>query len=153
MPLLLVRHAVALRRHDWSKPDHLRPLTPKGYAQAESLVELLWPHGVTRILSSPFVRCVETVEPLALRLGLPVEAMDDLAEGTGTLAFVRLSEAIENDSTVVVCSHGDVIPDLLEVLLAREAIGAEGLRCAKGSTWVVEGNGASATYLPPPDVT
>jgi len=153
MPLLLVRHAVALRRSAWSKPDRLRPLTPKGYAQAESLVELLRPHGVTRILSSPFVRCVETVEPLALRLGLPVEARDDLAEGTGALAAVRLSEAVEDHSTVVVCSHGDVIPSLLEALLARETIGAEGLRCAKGSTWVVERNGASATYMPPPDVT
>ena len=151
MPLLLVRHAVALRRHDWSKPDHRRPLTPKGYAQAESLVELLRPHGVTRILSSPFVRCVETVEPLALRLGLPLEPRDDLAEGAGTLAAARLSEAVEEGATVVVCSHGDVIPALLEILLASEAIGADGLRCAKGSTWVIERHAASATYLPPPD--
>ncbi len=150
MSLLLVRHAAALRRNDWSKPDHLRPLTPKGYAQAEALVDLLRPYDVTRVLSSPFVRCVETVEPLALRLGLPLERRDDLGEGAGVSALSAL-EAI-GDATVVVCSHGDVIPDLLDVLLADDAIGAEGLRCAKGSTWVIGPGGASAAYLPPPEL-
>lgn len=150
MPLLLVRHAVALRSHDWSKPDHLRPLTPKGYAQAEALAELLSPYVVTRILSSPFVRCVETVEPLALRLGLPLERRDDLVEGAGASALSALTSM--GDGSVVVCSHGDVIPELLDLLVADEAIGAEGLRCAKGSTWVIGPGGASAAYLPPPEV-
>lgn len=150
MPLLLVRHAVALRRSDWSKPDHLRPLTPKGYAQAEALVEVLRPYDVTRILSSPFVRCVETIEPLALRLGVPLERRDDLGEGAGVAVLSSL-EAM-GDATVVVCSHGDVIPDLLEALLSDEAVGAEGLRCAKGSTWVVGLDGTSATYLQPPEL-
>lgn len=149
MPLLLVRHAIALRRNDWSKPDHLRPLTPKGYAQADALVELLRPYDVSRVLSSPFVRCVETVEPLALRLGLPLERRDDLGEGAGTSALSALRAIAE--STVVVCSHGDVIPELLEALLADGAVGAEGLRCAKGSTWVIDADGASATYLQAPE--
>lgn len=150
MPLLLVRHASALRRSDWTKPDHLRPLTPKGSAQAEALVELLRPYDIARILSSPFARCVETIEPLALRLGLPLERRNDLGEGAGASVLSALQAM--GDATAVVCSHGDVIPDLLDVLLADEAVGAEGLRCAKASTWVIADGGTTATYLPPPEL-
>jgi 8-oxo-dGTP diphosphatase len=143
MPLLLVRHAAALRRRDWSKPDHLRPLTPKGTSQAEGLVELLRPFGVRRILSSPFVRCVETVEPLALALGLPVEPVADLAEGAGRSALRILADL---DGTAVLCSHGDVLPQLVEALAPSARID----ECEKGSTWLVDLDAHAATYLPPP---
>lgn len=147
MPLLLVRHAVALRRRDWSKPDHLRPLTPRGYAQADVLVDVLEPYGVTRILSSPYVRCVETVEPLAAKLGLPVETVDALAEGAGDDA-ARLVPAMEG--AVVLCSHGDVIPELFDVLAPDADLTDPSFPCEKGSTWVVDDDRRRATYLAPP---
>ena len=147
MSLLLVRHAVALRRSDWTKPDQLRPLTPRGYEQADRLPDLLADHTVERILSSPSVRCVETVQPLAARLGLPVEELPQLAEGAGAAAAELLRSL---DGTVVACSHGDVLPALLR-LLAPEVASPDGhVECEKGSTWELAGGGAEPRYLPPP---
>lgn len=147
MTLLFVRHAIALRRQDWTSDDDLRPLTPRGYEQAERLPELLAPFAVDRILSSPSTRCVETVQPLAARLGLPVEPVEELAEGAGTSATELLGGL---SGTIVLCSHGDVLPDLVTAV-APSARGDDGeLVCDKGSTWVVEDDGASPRYLPPP---
>ena len=148
MTVLLVRHAVAQRRRDWSKPDHLRPLTPKGFQQAKGLVELLSSHDVRRIFSSPYVRCVQTVEPLAASLGMKVEQVDELAEGADDAA-VRLIEGLHGRSAVL-CSHGDVVPALLLALAPHVSRGRDDLPIAKGSTWVVDLRKHEATYLPPP---
>ena len=72
MSLLLVRHAVAVSKHDWPSDDRLRPLNDKGFAQARALVDVLAGHRIEVIVSSPAVRCVQTVEPLAAALGLEV---------------------------------------------------------------------------------
>jgi len=147
MTLLIVRHAVALRRQDWTRDDDLRPLTPRGYEQAEALPALLQPYGVDRILSSPSVRCVETVQPLAARLGLPVEPIEELAEGAGTNALALLDGL---DGTIVLCSHGDVLPELVSAV-APSVRSPEGeIACEKGSTWVIGERGAEPQYLPPP---
>ena len=146
MTLLLVRHAVALRRSDWTKPDHLRPLSPRGYAQAEALPSVLADLGVDRILSSGSTRCVETVQPLAAKLGVPVEELPQLAEGADADA-ADLLRAL--DGVVVACSHGDVIPALLSVLAPRLVASGE-VECEKGSTWVLADGGAEPRYLPPP---
>jgi 8-oxo-dGTP diphosphatase len=146
MTLLLVRHAVALRRRDWSKADDLRPLRPIGHRQADALPDLLGDYGVDRILSSPSRRCVETVQPLAGRLGVPVEEVAQLAEGAGAAAASLLRRL---PGVVVACSHGDVLPELLAVLAPSAVDDDEEVPCAKGSTWVLEDDGVT-TYLPPP---
>lgn len=146
MTLLLVRHAVALRRKDWARPDDLRPLSPRGDDQAAALPEVLAEFGVDRILSSPAVRCIDTVRPLATRLGLPVEEVPHLAEGSDDAAKDLL---VGLEGTIVACSHGDVVPALLAVL-APETIPDDGdVPCAKGSTWVLDDPGAPR-YLQPP---
>ena len=73
MTVFLVRHADAKSRANWPHPDETRPLTRKGLHQAEGLVDLLRDRPIRRILSSPAVRCVETVAPLANKLGLKAE--------------------------------------------------------------------------------
>src|SRR5207302_2782924 len=79
--LLLIRHAKAGSRREWLGDDQLRPVSHTGATQAESLIPLLAPFGVRRVLSSPFVRCVQTVEPLARAAGIEVEVVEELAEG------------------------------------------------------------------------
>ena len=148
MTVLLVRHAVAMRRRDWTKPDQLRPLTPKGFGQADGLVELLASFDIERIFSSPYVRCVQTVQPLAAKLGLQVEEIDELAEGSDDEA-TELVKGLQ-DSTAVLCSHGDVVPALLSALAPHTYRGLDELPIAKGSTWVVDHHRDKATYLPPP---
>jgi 8-oxo-dGTP diphosphatase len=147
MRLLIVRHAVALRREDWKRDDRRRPLTPKGEQQALGLVDLLAGLGVDRIYSSPFVRCVDTVQPLAAKLALPVEETHLLAERAGAAIAPHVVD-LGGDS-VVLCSHGDVIPELLEAFLGTDA----DRPCEKGSTWVIDdvgGDRPRPRYLPPP---
>ena len=71
MTLFLLRHAEAGHRESWQSDDHLRPVDERGRRQAECLVAALARFRPDRILSSPAVRCTQTVEPLAAELGLP----------------------------------------------------------------------------------
>ena len=108
MTSVLLRHASAGHRTRWDGHDHSRPLDERGRGQADELVELLVPLGVRRVVSSPYVRCVETVEPLAAALGVPVEQDDRLAEGEGGSARGLLRE-----EGVLCCTHGDVVEALI----------------------------------------
>jgi len=105
---VLLRHASAGHRTDWEHDDSWRPLDARGRRQSVDLVEILRPLGVSRVVSSPYVRCVQTVEPLAAALGLDVEEDDRLEEGAGAAAAALLGE-----SGVVCCTHGDIAEALL----------------------------------------
>ena len=108
MTSVLLRHASAGDRDRWEGDDFHRPLDARGRRQAAELVELLRPFRVRRVLSSPYVRCIETVEPLAAALDLPVELNDRLTEGAGPGAGLLLHE-----DGVVCCTHGDIIESVL----------------------------------------
>ena len=149
---MLVRHAVAVARRKWDGPDDLRPLTKRGRRQAEGLVELLSPFGAQTVLSSPNLRCTATVQPLARHCGLAVEGREELCEGEDESAAALVYEA--PGEAVVVCTHGDVIPEVLSAVAERDgvALGPEP-RWAKGSVWVLYGQDGRfhrASYLAPP---
>jgi 8-oxo-dGTP diphosphatase len=115
----LVRHARAGHRAEWQGDDRPRPLDERGRRQAQALVDQLSDRAFDRILSSPYVRCVETVVPLAEARGLPVEADEALAEGAGVDAALRLLRGAEE--AVVTCVHGDVAEELLGESLKKGA--------------------------------
>lgn len=152
MPVLLVRHAHALPRSNWANRDRDRPLSSFGIRQSRELVGMLTDYKPTRILSSPFVRCIDTVAPLADALGVPVEPEDALAEGSGSAA-VRLAVELAGEDAVL-CSHGDVIPVVLAELDAQFGLGiGPDPRNAKASVWVCHGRDGrytKATYLRAP---
>lgn len=153
MALLLVRHAKAGNRHDWDGPDADRPLSKPGLRQAEALVDLLAPYAMGRVLASPFVRCVQSVAPLAARRGLEVEHRDELAEGRGAGPTLALLDELAGTAAVL-CSHGDVIPAVLDALVGRDGLVLPpDYPCAKGSVWVLEEEAGcirQARYLSPP---
>jgi 8-oxo-dGTP diphosphatase len=149
--LYLVRHADAGHRSDWPGKDVDRPLSPRGQRQADGLRDLLADNGPTRLLSSPFARCVQTLEPLANQLGLTVEPEPRLGEGAGTKALDLARELAGTDA--VLCSHGDVIPDVLEGLIKDGIKLKDDLRWQKASTWVLswdDGRLTKGRYLAPP---
>ena len=149
--VLVVRHAHAGERDGWRGDDRLRPLSTVGRQQAEAIATQLAPWHVTRIVSSPLVRCVQTVEPLATALGLEVVEDERLAEGAAPEDTATLLRA--SASGTVLCSHGDVIGDLVERLADHRLVDRRDARWAKGSTWVVQLDGARepvrAAYVPP----
>ena len=140
MTLYLIRHADAGKRNPYSPVDHLRELSEDGWRQAFRIAGRLGDAGVTRVLASPFLRCRQTVEPLADRLGVEVESHDALAEGADARASLALIQALAGTDAVL-CSHGDVIPDVLRLLeLTGTAInGRRGN--AKGSVWTITTDG------------
>ena len=117
-PLLVVRHAWAGHRRDWDGDDSLRPLDERGRRQAERLIEQLEGHAFDRIASSPYTRCVDTVEPLAAARGLRVEAREELAEGQGAASLEQLAG---ESGAGVLCVHGDVLEELCGETIAKGA--------------------------------
>ena len=133
-------------------PDEARELSQRGWRQAEAITAALKDRPITNLVSSPFTRCVQTLEPLGKALGVAVEADDRLVEGAGAAGALSVAEQVR-DADAVLCSHGDVIPDLLEHLLAHGAKLKDELRWQKASTWVLSWDGDRLTkgrYLPPP---
>jgi 8-oxo-dGTP diphosphatase len=146
MPLLVVRHAHAGRRSAYDGDDARRPLSAKGVAQATGLVPLLVAHRPRRILSSPAVRCYETVRPTATALDLPVESVGELAEERCDEA-VALLHRMAGESAVL-CTHGDVALALLDDLAGdRPAKVRQALRLQKGDLWVVRSVGSTLSIV------
>jgi 8-oxo-(d)GTP phosphatase len=139
--VLLVRHARAGDRDGWVGDDALRPLDAKGKKQAKRLAKTLAELGATRLVSSPLARCVQTFEPAAKGLGIPLEERNELAEGATRGQVVALLEELHG-SVPALSTHGDVIAEL---------IGSD-RPCKKGSIWVLAVDGPDVrpeTYLPP----
>jgi 8-oxo-dGTP diphosphatase len=151
-PIYVVRHAKAGLRTLWEGPDEQRPLTRRGRRQAQGLVDRFRGLEVQRIVSSPFVRCVQSVEPLATSLGLAIETATELGEGGELDAAVAYVRTLGPLSTVL-CGHGREIEGLVRTFEGggAEVEGRRGI--AKGSVWVLErreGRVVSARYLPAP---
>lgn len=134
----VVRHADAGHRSRWDGDDALRPLSPVGRAEATALVGRL-ADRVSAVLSSPHLRCVQTVQPVADAAGLELETADWLAEGA---PFDLVLEEIGRlDDGTAVCSHGDVIGDLIGNLAARRVPLDGPLDWPKASIWHLEVEG------------
>ena len=148
MTVYLIRHAHAGDRGGWSGDDRLRPLSPRGYEQAERIAATLGEHPITVVRSSPAIRCLQTVAPLARVRMSAVESDARLFEG-GDAESVRALIDEYPDDQIALCSHGDVIPELID-LLRRSGVPSEGRGCEKGSIWRLERDGkivTSAAYL------
>ena len=152
MPAYVIRHGKAGDRGDWEGDDRLRPLTRPGRRQAEELAARLKTEPIGAVVSSPYARCVQTVEPLAQTLRLMVETSDELAEGAGVRGLRRVIAAygVRNPA---LCTHGDVVEELLQDLVERDIIARSRVANEKGGTWVLEfraGEISGARYLPAP---
>lgn len=130
----------------------MRPLSKKGFRQAATLVEILEPFPITQILSSPFRRCVQSVEPLARARELRVIETEDLAEGHGLAGAMEMMGDRKLDK-VVLSTHGDIIWELMQELVKRQVVKPGEGGFEKGSTWVVDvekGSFVRARFIPAP---
>src|SRR5438034_11278601 len=127
MPLVVIRHARAGDSSEWPGDDRKRPLDDRGVRQAAALVDELADFPLARILSSPYDRCVQTVEPLAVQRGLEVELRAELGEAR-QVEGVALVRSLVGEP-VAVCVDGGL----------PEATFGEGLK--KGGMLFVDGDG------------
>jgi phosphohistidine phosphatase SixA len=139
--MLLIRHASAGKRLSTPSLDNARELDRTGRREASLVRESLAGYSIDLIVSSPLVRCLQTVAPLGTALGLGVEVRSELEPRATRRDALRLLR--ELPPTALVCTHREVFESVFD--------GA--IECEKSGAWVIERRGRSLTpvaYLPPP---
>ncbi len=124
VPLIVLRHAKAMDRRDWSKTDVHRPIAARGRVEAKRVVDLLAAYGIDRVVSSPANRCVSTVSPYAscrsvqvtTRKGLTEEHGSDDAKGVAKIMAKLRRETLDSGTPTVVCGHRPVLPHMFAAL-------------------------------------
>ncbi|MDA2959199.1 MAG: phosphoglycerate mutase family protein [Actinomycetota bacterium] len=152
MPIYLVRHAKAGERRTWDGDDIDRPLSSAGWRQSAALAERLARKDPSVLLSSPYVRCVQTLEPLGLAIDVPVTIEQRLCEDEPFEPVLDLLGEIPDRA--VLCSHGDIIPATIRALVRRGMDVVSEPEWRKASVWVVKrsarGRFSRAKAWPPP---
>jgi len=149
---LLVRHGNAGERKKWSGNDAVRPIDALGQKQAEDLSEVLAAFVPNRLIAATPLRCKQTLEPLAARLGLPIVTDSAFAEPAETeeltarvkIATGRLAELRDGDRAAI-CSQGKLIPPLLAELRGEDDPGP--YRTPKGGGWLLSWAGERLAAL------
>jgi phosphohistidine phosphatase SixA len=145
----LVRHADAGLRTA-TPEDRLRSLSVEGWRQVQALTSWLQPGPLGRVLSSPYVRCVQTVERIAAGDGHDVVLKDELAEGSELGALLDLLAEVPEGS--ILCTHGDMLKAVISWLEGDQAL-LRGPACVdKGVVWVLSRVGCrfpQAAPIPP----
>ena len=130
--LIVLRHTKAESRDDWPGDDLDRPLSKVGVERAADLAPLLSAYGVRRVVSSPAVRCAQTVEPFAHGIGTFLEVDDRLSEDTRYADVNRsVSAILDHKKPVVLCTHRPTLPWIFD------AVGAETVDLKPGQGVVV----------------
>ncbi len=122
--LVVIRHGQARSRKAWRRDDRLRPLLVKGAAQARAAVPVLDAFGVSHIVTSSSVRCVETVRPYAEHSGWDLTCTDGLSEEDATDQTVHdvVDDLLHSGEDAVLCTHRPVLPAVYDSIgISREA--------------------------------
>ncbi|MGI4894743.1 MAG: NUDIX hydrolase [Janthinobacterium lividum] len=122
-PMIVLRHARAVKRTEWRASDAERPLLDRGHVQSRDLAPLLACFDLRRVVSSSWARCVQTVLPVAELTDLPVLEEESLTEAAHALDPQAAADVVTGllaaGGGAVVCSHGPVLPLLQGVLAAH----------------------------------
>jgi len=139
--MLLLRHASAGERLSSPALDRERPLDHAGRADAERLPEAFAGHRLERIVTSPHVRCLETVFPVAATTGLEIELRQELVSDVSIHSVLALLDELPAAS--LVCTHREVIERLFQGRV----------QCEKAAAWLLERRDDGwipVAYLPSP---
>jgi len=123
-PLVLLRHAKAVKREDWDGDDGDRPLAHIGQLQAKRILSNFLPFAITQVHSSDAMRCIETIEPMTRALNMHPIFSTDLSE----YRFAKDKEAaldyaqdlMNSGKSSIICSHNPILPKLLKKLIGKK---------------------------------
>jgi 8-oxo-dGTP diphosphatase len=150
--LFLVRHSTAGERRLWNGDDVHRPLSKKGWKQSAAIAKRLAKVSPSNLYSSPYVRCIQTLEPLGELVGVDVEVDQRLCEEEPFEPVLDMLAEVPAHS--VLCSHGDIIPAVMQALQRRGTRFNTPPDWRKATVWIVnrnrKGQIVSATVRPPP---
>jgi 8-oxo-dGTP diphosphatase len=122
-PLIIARHGKATAHEDWEGDDALRPLTAVGMQQSRNIAGGLAAFGPAAILSSPAIRCLQTVAPLSYKLGMEIRESGKISQDKWTKEGDRVADFIaarlRKGKPAVMCSHGPVIPQMVSEIITQ----------------------------------
>jgi phosphohistidine phosphatase SixA/8-oxo-dGTP pyrophosphatase MutT (NUDIX family) len=159
IPIVLLRHAKAVKRIDWDgDDDDDRPLDSKGEIQAHQLGSILNAFGTLEIHSSDANRCQQTASVLAEKWGTTVytePALSEYAYKRDPIAAVnRTRELLQLERPIIVCSHRPVLPHLAEALLQETLLDTPTSGLEPAGAWVIHARGGvviAIDYLQSPE--
>jgi 8-oxo-(d)GTP phosphatase len=117
-PLVIVRHAAAMKRSEFDGPDTRRPLRSQGQRQARRLVGCLSAYGIVDVISSDATRCVRTVKPYARSAGLEISVDPIWSEDCEDRRHLRrkVRGLLDSKTPTALCTHRPVLPLVFDAL-------------------------------------
>ena len=124
--LIIVRHAKAEPRKLWQGSDADRPITPRGASAAYALNREFACYNPTSLVSSPWTRCMETLELFSWQTGYAIATAPEVTESAFAAdpdaSWQRLSDQISDALTqqrcTLLCMHRPVIGGVFPKLRA-----------------------------------
>lgn len=158
-PLVLLRHAKALKRDQWDGDDGDRPLEHVGQIQAAKIPAIYAPYAIEKIYSSDAIRCVQTIEAMAAEYGITPIYSSEISE----FGFERDSEkaldyalsVMLSDKPSVMCSHNPVLPKLVKKLIGKKNFKRLSAELKPGDSFVLHhrsGEVIAVDWTPAPKV-
>ena len=123
-PIILLRHAKALKRTDWDGDDGDRPLEHRGQLQAKRLLPIYLPYGISEVHTSDALRCIETIDLMARLIEKTPIFSADLSEygyakdREAPLDYVQ--DLMDRGISAIICSHNPIIPKVVKKLVGKK---------------------------------
>jgi 8-oxo-dGTP diphosphatase len=123
-PIILLRHAKALKRTEWDGDDGDRPLEHRGQLQAKRLLPIYLPYGISEVHTSDALRCIETIDLMARLIEKTPIFSADLSEygyakdREAPLDYVQ--DLMDRGISAIVCSHNPIIPKVVQKLVGKK---------------------------------
>ena len=120
--VVALRHGKAVPASSWNGPDSTRPLEHAGIEEARAAARAIAAYRPTKLISSTAARCISTIEPLATMLGLDVKATAAISQDAHEYGVANvhrvISKRVAKRDTAVLCSHGPVLPEIIDEIAA-----------------------------------
>lgn len=151
----MVRHAEAGDRERFLGDDSLRPLSKRGRKQAKLLSKRLY-GSTLDLVSSPYLRCVETLAPTSYLLRRAMTLATWLVEGESpTKALQQLIELTGEIGGLVACTHGDILEGMIAAAIQTGAVPTGDPIVEKAATaelTIISGNVVAISFVAPPEI-
>ncbi|HUW77437.1 MAG TPA: NUDIX hydrolase [Candidatus Nanopelagicaceae bacterium] len=159
LPIVLLRHAKAVKRSDWDgDDDDDRPLDSRGEIQAQRLRSTLRAYGPLEIHSSDANRCQQTASLLSDKFAAPIITESSLSEYSykrdSEAALSRIKQLLQLERPLVICSHRPVLPHLARALLENTHLDTPTASLEPAAAWVIHARGGvviAIDYLSAPE--
>jgi len=158
-PLVLLRHAKALKRDEWDGEDSDRPLDNLGQLQAKRLLPQFYPYSFSEIHSSDAYRCMQTVEDLTRALELNtiigLDLSEDMYSKDKEAALDYVSTLMQQGNRAVICSHNPILPKVLKKLVGKKYFKELDSKLEPAEAWVIhhrDGEVVSVDWVEAPQI-